>query len=325
MLSLIGIAAGIALLIGGGTLLVRGASEIATRHDISPIVVGLVIVGFGTSSPELVINVIGALTGETELAFGNAVGSNIANLGLVLGITAMVAPIAIESSIVRRELPLLLLATTMITVLALDGPLEGRPAVIGRSDSFVLFLVFTIFVYIAILDMVRVQQKDALLSEIAVHSHVVAPSAMRAPWLLVGAGLVLLYGGGEVTIQSSTVFAERVGIPTSIVGLFVVALGTSMPELVTCIIAAARGEPDLALGNVVGSNIFNALVVLPAAGMISTVSVPAGGIGDLAASWVLAVALIPVFYLGRATLGRGMGIAFLAFYFIYAAFRVGTS
>ena len=325
MLSLIGIAGGIALLIGGGTLLVRGASEIASRHNISPIVVGLVIVGFGTSSPELVINVMGALTGETELAFGNAVGSNITNLGLVLGITAIVAPIAIESSIVRRELPLLLLATTMITVLALDGPLEGRPAVIGRSDSFVLLLVFSIFIYIAVLDMVRVQQKDALLSEIATHSDVVAHSMVRMPWLLVTAGIVLLYAGGEVTIQSSTVFAERVGIPTAIVGLFIVALGTSMPELVTCIIAAARGESDLALGNVVGSNIFNALVVLPAAGMISTVNVPAGGIGDLAASWVLAAALIPVFYLGRAALGRAMGVAFLAFYVIYALFRVGTT
>lgn len=325
MLSLIGIAGGIALLIGGGTLLVRGASEIATRHNISPIVVGLVIVGFGTSSPELVINVIGALTGETELAFGNAVGSNITNLGLVLGISAIVAPIAIESSIVRRELPLLLLATTMITVLALDGPLEGRPAVIGRSDSFVLLLVFTIFVYIAVLDMVRVQQKDALLSEIASHSDVVATSAARMPWLLVAAGILLLYAGGDVTIQNSTAFAERVEIPTAIVGLLVVALGTSMPELVTCIIAAARGEPDLALGNVVGSNIFNALVVLPAAGLISTVKVPAGGIGDLVASSVLAAALIPVFFLGRATLGRAIGVAFLAFYFIYAAFRLGTS
>lgn len=325
MLSLIGIAGGIALLIGGGTLLVRGASDIATRHNISPIVVGLLIVGFGTSSPELVINVIGALTGETELAFGNAVGSNITNLGLVLGITAIVAPIAIESSIVRRELPLLLLATTMITVLALDGPLEGRPAVIGRSDSFVLLLVFSIFVYIAILSMVRGQQQDALLSEIAGHSDVVAPPAVRMPWLLVAAGIALLYVGGEVTIQSSIAFAARVGMPTAIVGLFVVALGTSMPELVTCIIAAARGEPDLALGNVVGSNIFNALVVLPAAGMISKVHVPAGGIGDLGASWLLAAALIPVFYLGRATLGRAMGVAFLAFYVVYAAFRLGTS
>ena len=117
MLSLAGIAAGIAMLIGGGTLLVRGASEIATRHNISPIVVGLVIIGFGTSSPELVINILGALSGQTELAFGNAVGSNIANLGLILGISALLMPMVIESSIVRRELPLLLLA--MVTSLAI--------------------------------------------------------------------------------------------------------------------------------------------------------------------------------------------------------------
>ncbi len=325
MLSLAGIAGGIGLLIAGGTLLVRGASEIATRHNISPIVVGLVIVGFGTSAPELVINVIGALTGETELAFGNAVGSNITNLGLILGITAILTPIVIESSIVRRELPLLLLATTMITVLAMDGPLEGEPAIIGRSDSFVLLLVFSIFVYITVLDMLRVQQKDALLSEIAGHAGVVSPATVRLPWVLILAGFALLYGGGELTIRSSIVFAEYVGIPTSIVGLFVVALGTSMPELVTCIIAATRGEPDLALGNVVGSNIFNALVVLPAAGLISKVHVPAGGIGDLAASWVLAVILIPVFFLGKATLGRGMGIAMLLAYLGYAAVRITAS
>ena len=321
MLSLLGIAGGVALLIAGGTLLVRGASDIATRHDISPIIVGLGIVGFGTSAPELVINVIGALTGETELAFGNAVGSNITNLGLILGITAIITPIAIESSIVRRELPLLLLATTMITVLAMDGPLEGEAAIIGRSDSFVLLLVFSIFVYITVLDMVRVQQQDAFLSEIAGHAGL-AQKTVRLPWVLILAGLVLLYGGGELTIRSSIVFAEIVGIPTSIVGLFVVALGTSMPELVTCIIAAARREPDLALGNIVGSNIFNALVVLPAAGLISKIRVPAGGIGDLATSWVLAAVLIPVFFLGRATLGRGMGVAFLSAYLAYAVFRI---
>ncbi len=322
MLSLAGIAAGIAVLIGGGTLLVRGASDIATRHHISPIVVGLVIIGFGTSAPELVINILGALSGQTELAFGNAVGSNIANLGLILGISALIMPIAIESSIVRRELPLLLLATTMITVLALDGPLEGRPAVIGRSDSFVLLLVFSIFVYITVLDMMRVRDQDALLTGIAGHSRVVAPATARVPWLIVTVGIVLLFAGGELTIRSSTVFAGHVGVPTSVVGLFIVALGTSMPELVTCIIAAMRGQPDLALGNVVGSNIFNALVVLPAAGLISKISVPAGGIGDLIASWLLAAVLIPVFFLGRARLGRGMGLLFLASYGGYVVFRV---
>ena len=322
MLSLVGIAGGIALLIGGGALLVRGASEIATQHHISPIIVGLVIVGFGTSSPELVVNIIGAATGAGELAFGNAVGSNIANLGLILGITACLVPITIQSSIVRRELPLLLLATTMILVLALDGPIEGRPAIIGRSDSVVLLLVFSIFIYISALDMIRVQSKDPLLSEIALHTDVVAPSFVRYPWLMVLGGFVLLYLGGEVTIRNSVTFAESVGIPAAIVGLFVVSLGTSMPELVTSIIAALRNESDLALGNVVGSNIFNSLVVLPVSGLIGKVNVPPGGIGDLVMSMMLAAILIPIFFLGKGRLGRGVGALILVTYVAYAVVRL---
>lgn len=325
MLSLAGIAGGVAILIGGGALMVRGASEIATRHNVSPIIVGLVIVGFGTSSPELVVNIIGAATGESELAFGNAVGSNIANLGLILGITAFLVPITIQGSIVRRELPLLLLATTMITVLALDGPIEGRPAVIGRSDSFVLLLVFTIFVYISVLDMIRVQSKDPLLSDIALHTEVVATRPARFPWLMVLGGLALLYLGGEVTIRSSVAFAASVGIPAAIVGLFVVSLGTSMPELATSIIAALRNESDLALGNVVGSNIFNSLVVLPVSGLIGKVAVPSGGIGDLVMSWVFAAVLIPIFFLGKGRLGRGVGALMVASYIAYAVVRLAQT
>jgi cation:H+ antiporter len=325
MLSLAGIAGGIAILILGGAMLVRGASDIATRHNVSPIIVGLVIVGFGTSSPELVVNIIGAATGASELAFGNAVGSNIANLGLILGVTVCLAPITIQGSIVRRELPLLLLATTMITVMALDGPLEGKPPVIGRSDSFVLLLVFTIFVYISILDMIRVQSKDTLLTEIALHTDAVATATSRPPWLMVLAGFALLYLGGEVTIRNSVSFAEIIGISEAIVGLFVVSLGTSMPELVTSVIAALRKESDLALGNIVGSNIFNSLVVLPVSGLIGKVNVPVGGVGDLAMSWLLAAILIPVFFLGKGRLGRGMGTLFLVAYAAYAVIRLTQS
>jgi len=326
MLSLAGIAGGVALLIGGGAFLVRAASEIATRHNVSPIIVGLVIVGFGTSSPELVVNIVGALTGQGELAFGNAVGSNIANLGLILGITACLVPITIQGSIVRRELPLLLLATTMITVLALDGPLEGNPAVIGRSDSFVLLLVFTIFVYVSVLDMIRVQQQDPLLTEIGLHTDAVGPSTLRRPWPLILLGLVLLYAGGELTIRSSVAFADSIGIPSAIIGLFVVSLGTSMPELVTSIIAALRRETDLALGNVVGSNIFNSLVVLPASGLIAKVNVPDGGIGDLAMSWLFAAILVPIFYLGKGRqLGRGIGATMVVAYLLYAGLRFSGS
>lgn len=322
MLSFLGIACGIVLLIGGGALLVRGASEIAAGFGISPMVVGLTIVGFGTSSPELVVNVIGALEGETALAFGNVVGSNISNLALVLGAAAIMSPIAIQGEVVRRELPLLLLATTMITVMALDGLLEGKPAVIGRTDAIILVLMFCIFIYIAALDLLRVRRKDPLLVDINESTIVVTPSKGSVSWLLVFAGFVLLFIGGELTVRYGVAFATQLGISTTVVGLFVVAIGTSMPEFVTSIIAAIRRESDLALGNVIGSNIFNSLLVLPASGVIAQISIPSGGVSDLVFSWVLAAALIPIFFFGKAYLGRISGSGFLIAYFGYAVARI---
>ena len=325
MLSFVGIASGIALLILGGALLVRGASDIAAGFGVSPMIVGLTIVGFGTSSPELVVNVVGALQGETGLAFGNVIGSNISNLGLVLGAAAIMSPIMIQGEVVRRELPLLLLATTMMTVLALDGPLEGAPAVLGRTDAIVLMLMFCIFLYITGLDLLRVRRKDTLFEEIVESSVVRAPHKTRLSWVMVLAGFVMLFFGGELTVRNGVAFAGQLGISTTVVGLFVVAIGTSMPELVTSIIAAKRGESDLALGNVIGSNIFNSLMVLPVSGVIAQIPVPKGGISDLVVSWLLAAALIPLFFFGKAYLGRISGSAFLFVYFGYAAYRIAAA
>ena len=322
MLSFLGIALGVALLIGGGALLVRGASEIAAGFRVSPMVVGLTIVGFGTSSPELVVNLIGALEGETGLAFGNVIGSNISNLGLVLGAAAIMSPIAIRGDLVRRELPLLLLATTMMTVMALDGPLQGSAAVLSRSDAIVLMLMFCIFIYINVLDLMRVRQQDPLLVDIEESPIPLAPAKGRHPWLLVLAGFVLLFIGGELTVRNGVAFANQIGISTTIVGLFVVAIGTSMPELVTSMIAAAKRESDLALGNIIGSNIFNTLMVLPVSGAVAQVAVPDGGIADLVMSWVLAAALIPIFFWGKAYLGRWSGSGFLVVYVGYATARI---
>lgn len=322
MLSFVGIIFGVALLIGGGALRVRGASEIAAGFGVSPMVVGLTIVGFGTSSPELVVNVIGAFEGATGLAFGNVIGSNISNLGLVLGAAAIMSPIAIQGEVVRRELPLLLLATTMMTVMALDGPLEGTAPALGRTDAIVLMLMFYIFIYITALDLMRIRRKDPLLVDIKESPIVATPSKGRLCWLMVAAGFVLLFFGGELTVQNGVAFANQIGISTTVVGLFVVAVGTSMPELVTSIIAAMRRESDLALGNVIGSNIFNSLMVLPVSGVIAQIPVPRGGVGDLALSWFLAAALIPIFFFGKAYLGRISGAAFLLVYIGYAAFRI---
>ncbi len=322
MLTFLGVVAGIGLLILGGALLVRGASEVAAGMGISPMVIGLTIVGFGTSSPELVVNVIGALNGETAIAFGNVVGSNISNLGLVLGSAALLGPIAIRSDIVRKELPLLLLATTMITVMALDRPLEGQPSMISRTDSLVLLLVFGIFLYIIFLDFLKSRNEDVLFTEINQHPIVSRGKTGALSWVMVVAGFALLFLGGELTIKNGVALAEQLGVSSTVIGLFVVAIGTSMPELVTSIIAAFKGESDLALGNVIGSNIFNSLMVLPISGMIANIAVPEGGVEDLVVSWVLAAVIVPIFFFYRGTIGRPIGLAFLAAYFAYATWRI---
>ena len=322
MFAFLGLVTGIALLIGGGTLLVRGASDIATRLGVSPLIVGLIVVGFGTSAPEFAINVFGALRGETGIAFGNVVGSNISNLALVLGAAALVAPITIQSQLVRREVPLLLLVTAIMTVMALDGPLEGLPAMISRSESIVLLSLFCIFIYINVLDFVDSRRSDKLIVEIEHNQLIDSDPHSRYRWLFVIAGIALLFGGGEVTIKNGVALASHLGVSATVVGLYVVAVGTSMPELVTSIVAARRGESDLALGNVVGSNFFNSLMVLPASGIISQIPVPRGGIGDLALSLVLAALLIPIFILGEARLTRRIGVLLLLLYFGYAAFRI---
>ena len=313
---------GLLLLVGGGALLVRGASEIASNFGISPLVIGLTVVGFGTSAPELVVNTIGAATGETDLAFGNVVGSNISNLALVLGAVALMMPITIQGSLVKRELPLLLLGTTIMTIMALDSLLEGRPAAIGRSDALILLLLFGIFVYTNVLDLLQEKGKDRLLLEVEDYPLVATQAASRMPWLLAIGGVAMLFFGGKWTVESAADIATGFGIPAATVGLYVIAIGTSMPELVTSIIAAIRKESDLALGNVIGSNLFNSLVVLPASALIAPITIPTGGVGDLVMSWALAAFLVPVFFLGRARLGRVSGCALLLAYVAYAVWRV---
>ena len=322
MLSLAGVLVGVVILVVGGTMLVRGASEVAASLGVTPMVVGLTIVAFGTSAPELVVNVTAVLDGQTGLAFGNVAGSNISNLALVLGVAALMQPITIRGDVVRRELPLLLLATTVMTVMALDGPLTGRPAEMDRVDSIILLVLFCVFIYVTVLDFVRVRGKDPLLKDISHSATVVIPEKGRHQWWLLLAGGLLLAFGGKLTVSNAVVMAAWLGVSPAVIWLFVVAVGTSMPELATSAIAAWRNESDLALGNVIGSNIFDSLVVLPASGVIRSIPVPAGGASDLVFSWVMAGALIPLFLFGNAKLGRITGVIFVLSYFLYAAWRV---
>lgn len=311
---------GIFLLLAGGTSLVRGATGIAEAYGVPPLVVGLTVVAFGTSAPELVVNIVGAIQGETELAFGNIAGSNIANLGLVLGSAALITPIAIEGQIVRREVPLLLLATATLLILTLDPWLRGSEAILDRSDGFVLLLLFGVFVYITVMDFTR-GDGDNLIAEIGNHPINISANK-KVDWFYILGGIIGLTIGGQLTIQYGSELAAAIGITPAIIGMVVVALGTSMPELVTSIIAAIRKEADLCVGNVIGSNLFNGLMVLPLSAFVSPLSVPDFGSLDIFVSLLLTIALIPIFIYGRSIMSRGIGGLFLMIYFGYISMRV---
>ena len=314
---------GLLLLLAGGTTLVRGASGIANQYGVSPLIVGLTVVSFGTSAPELVVNIIGAVRHETDLAFGNVVGSNLANLGLVLCTAAMIKPPAIQGQIVRRELPLLLLGTTVLLVMTLDQALLGSQPVITRSDGLVLLLLFTIFIYISISDVV-VQRQDPLIENmIEIRGMLPAriASSLNTDWVYVGIGIFCLGLGGHLTITRGVEFAQIIGLSPVVVGMIVVAIGTSLPELVTSIIAAIKNEPDLCVGNVIGSNLFNSLFVLPISAMITPLPIPAGGIFDILLTLVFTAVLLGVFLYGRATMDRRTAVAMFLAYLGYMIFR----
>lgn len=314
---------GLVLLLAGGTALVTGASGLASRLGVSPLLIGMTVVGFGTSSPELVVNVLGALEGHTDLAFGNVLGSNIANLGLILGLAALICPVAIAGQLVRREVPLLLLITCVLAVMLLDGPLAGLPAMLNRADAVILLLLLAMFLYMSTQDIFQ-QQEDVLVQGASrIEEHIeehLLPSSGRY-WLMTLGGIAVLCLGGQLTISHGTALAAALGVSETIIGLFVVAIGTSLPELATSVIAAMRRQSDLCVGNVVGSNLFNVLFILPITALISPFPIPEGGITDVIVSLLLAAAILPIFLLGKAGMGRLTGLAFLVSYVGYLAYR----
>ena len=312
--------AGLTLLLVGGASLVRGASGIAEAHGISPLVVGLTVVAFGTSAPELVVSVMGAIEGETDIAFGNIAGSNLANLGLVLGTAALISPIAIKGQIIRRELPLLLLATTTLMIMTLDSQLRGFDPVLDRSDGLVLLLLFGIFVYIMIMNFFW-QEEDPLLSTIASLSPQLDTRTSQA-WMFILVGIFSLGLGGELTITQGVILAEILNVSTTIIGMVIIAIGTCLPEFVTSIIAAMRKEADLCVGNIIGSNIFNILLILPISALVYPLSIPEHGTTDIIATLIFAAVLIPVFIMRAQIMSRTVGGIFLGAYLLYIYLRI---
>jgi len=308
---------GLAALVAGAESLVRGASKIALSFGISPLVVGLTIVAMGTSSPEVAVSVGAVLNGSADIAVGNVVGSNIFNVLFILGISALVTPLVVHSQIIRQEVPIMIGASVMLAVLAIDGQ-------IGRWESALLLSLLAGYIVF----LVRQSRAETAESRGEFEGRVSQPGGWDGHWsvqlLLILAGLGLLLLGSNWLVDSAVVFARALGVSDLVIGLTIIAAGTSMPEVATSVMAAVRGERDIAVGNVIGSNTFNILGCLGLSGLVSS-----GGLGIASAVlnfdlWVMvavAIACLPVFMFGRQ-IGRRRGLLFLAYYVAYVAYLI---
>jgi cation:H+ antiporter len=261
--------AGLAALVGGAEYLVSGASGISERFGVPPVVIGLTVVAFGTGAPELVVSIVSGIADETDLALGNVLGSNIANILLILGLSAVVGTVAVKERIVKVDLPLVLVAGVVTLLLALDRT-------IGRWDG--VLLVGAIVAYTVWLVRQSREVSGELAGGLAEEVADIEAQAKEGPvWLQAGlvlGGLALLAGGSWLVVESSTRFATELGISELVVGLTIVSIGTSLPELATSVMAVRRGQRDIAVGNVVGSNLFNLTAALGATAAVADSGVP---------------------------------------------------
>jgi cation:H+ antiporter len=311
---------GLVFLIVGAEVLVRGASSMAAAFGIAPLVIGLTVVAFGTSSPELAVSVESALAGQANIALGNVVGSNIFNVLFILGLSAMIVPLVVSQQLIRLDVPLMIALSVIVLLFSLDGA-------IGWIDG--LLLVFGLVVYVGFLIyQTRRQSSDAAQKSRQDGTEVARQGVGAAAWaknigFIVG-GLVLLVLGSRWLVDSAVAFAQHMGVSELVVGLTIVAAGTSLPEVVTSIIAALRGERDIAVGNVVGSNIFNLMGVLGIASIIAPegIAVSPAVIGfDMPVMIAVAFACLPIFFTG-GIINRKEGVLLMGYYIAYTLYLI---
>ena len=303
--------AGVLLLFGGGEALVRGAASAGIRLGLSPLAAGLTIVAFGTSSPELFVNLRAASIGAQDLAVGNVIGSNIANIGLILGLSVLVRPFGLDVRVIRKDI-YLMLAAALLAILAL---MDGR---LSRTEG--LLLCTGIVAYITF--NVRAASRARAVSRKKFEESVPAPQMpLWLSSLLVVAGLSLLVAGGNLLVRSAVDMAVALGVAPAVIGLSVVAIGTSLPELATSVVAAFRGYGDMAIGNVVGSNIFNVLCVLGITATLTPLDRGAVSNVDLAALLGFSLLLLRFMVTG-SRMERWEGALLLAAFILYLALRI---
>ncbi len=305
-IDLLYLSGGVVLLYFGAEGLVRGAASAAARLGLTPLVIGLTVVAFGTSTPELVVSVGAALQDQGAIAIGNVVGSNIGNIALILGLSALIKPPRVQAQIIAFDVPVVIVTSLIVSVMLWNG-------MIGRFEGGFLFAGMILYVGFSL--WVAQREKEPILQEF----EDAAPRRSRSillDLLLIVGGLVLLVLGARAMVSGAVSIAESIGISQTVIGLTIVAVGTSLPELATSILAAARGEGDIAVGNVVGSNIFNSLGILGLSSLARPLVSPDIGILSLAVMIILSLALLPLMRTGHRV-SRIEGTALISAYVLY--------
>mgnify|MGYP000197524338 CR=1 FL=1 len=300
-MSFVFLAVGLVLLVVGGDVLVRSASALAVRLGISPLVIGLTVVAFGTSAPELAATLVSSVQGAPDIGIGNVLGSNVANVGLILGLAALVAVIPSNEAFVRRDLPLAIVAMLLLVPMTLDG-------VLGRWDGIALLAVLAGYLTLLIRG-----DGDSLQDEV--------PEEAHGPfWRTIGGallGLGLLVGGADLTVRGAVDIATVLGVPERVIGLTLVAFGTSLPELASAVAAAVRRQGDMILGNIAGSNIFNILAVLGVSATATRIPARTAALApDLAVAVLFSVALLGLMA-WRGRIARAAGVLLFGGYAAY--------
>ena len=313
--------AGLVTLVVGASLLVRGASKLALSFGVSPLVVGLTIVAFGTSAPEVAVSVGAVLDGKTDIAIGNVVGSNIFNVLFILGLSALIVPLVVNIQLIRQEVPIMIGASLLLLALGLDGSIS----LLDGALLFGLMVAYTVFLIVQ-----SRRESKAAQQELAHEAPEAAEpgawdSKLPAQLALIVAGLAALVFGSEWLVTASVVFAKALGVSDLIIGLTIVAAGTSMPEVATSITAAIKGERDIAVGNVVGSNTFNILGCLGISGIVSgdmgLAMAPSLMAFDIWVMLAVALACLPIFMTGRE-IARWEGGVFVLYYAAYVTYLI---
>lgn len=300
---------GFFLLIAGADYLVRGASSLAKKLKVSDLIIGLTIVSIGTSAPELAVNVLASIKGSPGMAIGNIIGSNLLNLLMVLGVTALVRPISFGTSLIKIEIPFVILATIALLLLAGDSLLySGGENILSKNDGAILLLFFLIFIYYLFLG----SKSEPAISEVQIDSRDIS---WMATFIMLAGGLAAVLWGGDFIVKNGIIVARSWGVSESLIGLTIVAVGTSLPELATSVVAAVKGNNDLAIGNVVGSNIFNILMILGITSLIAPLPFSNENLIDTAISLGATLTVLWIARVGKGrVINRKGGAVLIVFY-----------